>query len=63
MAAALGFAGCATTDTSSKEYQSTDRSEFSKQWDDMTPVEKTESALWWPVQYGLLFGGYALGGQ
>jgi hypothetical protein len=57
----LGFAGCATTSTTSKENQSTDWSEFAKQWDDMTPIEKAEDVVWWPIQYGLFFGGYALG--
>lgn len=61
LAALLGSAGCATTSTASKENESTDWSGFAKQWDDMTPVEKTENVLWWPLQYGLLFGGYALG--
>lgn len=59
----LSFAGCATTSTASKENQSTDWSEFAKQWDDMTPVEKAETVLWEPFQYALLFGGYALGGH
>jgi hypothetical protein len=59
----LAFAGCATTDTTTKENQSTDRSDYARQWDDMSPVERAESVLWEPFQYALLFGGYALGGH
>ena len=61
--AVLGLTGCATTDTTTKENQSTNQSDYAKQWDDMSPVERAESVLWEPFQYALLFGGYALGGH
>ena len=49
----LGLCGCATTgqmDTSTK-------TEEDKQWDDMTTAQQIGYCLWWPLQWGLLWGG------
>lgn len=62
-AALLGLVGCATTSSTSEDKRSTNWSEYAKQWDDMSPVERAESFLWEPFQYALLFGGSALGGH
>jgi hypothetical protein len=60
--AGTGFlSGCATTgradvDASAQEAQN-------KQWDDMTTAQKVGYYLWWPVQWGLFWGGSALAGR
>jgi len=59
----LNSAGCATTSTTAKTADNTILSEPAKPWDDLSPVEKAESTLWYPFQYALYFGGSALGGR
>ncbi len=55
-----GFcSGCATTghdDTSAQTVED-------KEWEDKTTAQKIGYAMWWPLQWGLYFGGEELGGS
>jgi hypothetical protein len=66
--AVLSFSGCADVQPSKELGRSgviepAKPDEEEKAWDDMTPLEKAEYCLWWPIQWGLVFGGIMLNGH
>lgn len=51
--------GCATThheDTAATTSED-------KEWEDMTTAQKVGECLWWPLQWGIYYGGSSLGSK